>query len=333
MSGKSITIRDVAQRAGVAVSTASRALGGGSASLETKKRVLAAAKELNFYPNAAARRLTSGHSNVVALIVDEPTKLLFQDDFLVGILGQLSYSLSEVNLLPFLLLSSPDNEDAFSQLMTKSGADGVIVASMHEGRPMAEYLEKFGKPMVFIGRPPAPLKCPYVDVDNFDGGYLAARHLVERGCRNIAMIEGPKDMPTPRERSAGFMSGMHEMHMEPIVVCSGNYDMMSGQKCMEQILARHPKVDGVFAHSDKIAAGAIHSLHAYGRSIPQDVAIIGFDGLQIADLLTPQLTTLVQPLGDMADAATSMLQYRLQTGHWKVKSQRFPVQLAVRESA
>ena len=99
-----VTIRDVAQRAGVAVSTASRALSGGSASEATRRKVQEAAEALHFVPNPAARRLTGGHSNVVALVVDEPTDFLFRDDFLAGILGQLSMSLARENLLPFLSL-------------------------------------------------------------------------------------------------------------------------------------------------------------------------------------------------------------------------------------
>lgn len=104
-----VTIRDVAQRAGVAVSTASRALSGGSASEATRRKVQEAAEALHFVPNPAARRLTGGHSNVVALVVDEPTDFLFRDDFLAGILGQLSMSLARENLLPFLILAEPDN--------------------------------------------------------------------------------------------------------------------------------------------------------------------------------------------------------------------------------
>ena len=106
-------------------------------------------------------------------MVDEPTDFLFRDDFLAGILGQLSMSLARENLLPFLILAEPDNAKGFEQLLHRSGAEGVVVASFHEGRKFADMLKRFDKPTVFIGSPPKGFKCPYVDVDNYDGGYQA----------------------------------------------------------------------------------------------------------------------------------------------------------------
>ena len=109
--------------------------------------------------------------------------------------------------------------------------------------------------------------------------------------------------------------------------------MDNGLKSMERIIAEYPQVDGVFAHSDKIAAGALHVLDRFDKQVPQDVAVVGFDDLQAARLLNPQLTTLAQRLDDMAEAATRMLAHRLENGTWRVSFQRFPVRLVRRESA
>jgi len=332
-NGGTVTIKDVARLAGVAVSTASRALGNGSASQQTRERVRKAAQDLHFVPNSVAQRLPSGKSNVVALVVNEPTTFLFQDDFLSGMLGELSLSLTTRGLLPFLVLASPDDVEGFRDLLMRSGCEGIIVASAHEGRQMAKILGNYDKPVAFVGRPPDGFKCPYVDVDNFDGGYQAACRLINRGCTRIALIEGPKDMPTPRERTAGFMAALREAGLEPVATCSGSYEMRNGITSMERIIREHPEVDGVFAHSDRIAAGVIHVLARNDRRIPEDVAVVGFDDLQVATLLNPQLTTLAQPVSDMADAAAEMLHHRLETGSWKVASQRFPVRLVERESA
>ncbi|MUH60052.1 LacI family DNA-binding transcriptional regulator [Bifidobacterium canis] len=328
-----VTIRDVAERAGVAVSTASRALGNGSASEATREKVRRAAMELNFVPNAAAKRLPSGRSNVVALVVNEPTTFLFQDDFISGMLGQLSLSLTSRGLLPFLVLASPEDSEGFNDLLMRSGCEGVIVASIHEGRALIDNLKKFDKPAVFVGKPPESFKCPFVDVDNFDGGFQAGHRLLERGCTRLAVIEGPRDMPTPRERTAGFRAALQEAGLEPVATYSGSYEMQNGIASMERIIKEHPEVDGVFAHSDRIAAGVIHVLARNNKRVPEDVAVVGFDDLQVATLLNPQLTTLAQPVADLADAAAEMLHHRLNTGEWKVMSQRFPVRLVVRESA
>ena len=329
----SVTIRDVAKRAGVAVSTASRALSGGSASESTREKVRRAAEELQFVPNPSARRLIGGRSNVVALVVDEPTDFLFRDDFIVGILGQLSVSLASRNLLPFLVLASPGDVGGFEELLNKSGAEGVVAVSFHEDERFLKALRSLGKPIVFVGAPPNGFKCPFVDVDNYDGGYQAGRRLVGRGCRRMALIEGPKDMPTPKERTAGFLAALAEDGLEPVMVCSGSYERENGLRSMERILEVCPDVDGVFAHSDKIAAGVLAALNKAGRRVPDDVAVIGFDDLQAAGLLNPPLTTLSQPLNTVAEAATEMLSYRLEHDAWKVTSQRFPVHLTIRESA
>lgn len=328
-----VTIRDVAKLAGVAVSTASRALGNGSASEGTRRKVMEAARQLNFVPNAAARSLPGGQSNIVAIVIDEPADTLFKDEFIVTLLGRISVSLAKLKLLPFLVLADPNDAEGFARLLNASGAAGVIVASMHEGHALSKVLLDFGRPMVFIGDPPAGLGRHYVDVDNHEGGYQAGRYLVERGCRRIALIEGPRDMTTPRERSDGFKAALRRAGMEPVMCVSGNYTMAAGERNMRKILSAVPDVDGVFAHSDKIASGAMHVLLESGKSVPDDVALVGFDNLQVAAMLTPTLTTVAQPLDAVAENAAQLLKGYLDTGHWKFTSIQLPTALVRRQSA
>ncbi|MEE1295855.1 MAG: LacI family DNA-binding transcriptional regulator [Bifidobacterium sp.] len=328
-----VTIRDVARMAGVAVSTASRALGNGSASEATRRKVLDAARQLNFVPNAAARSLPGGQSNTVAIVIDEPADTLFEDEFIVTLLGRVSVALASRELLPFLVLASPEDTEGFTRLLNASGADGVIVASMHEGHAIGQVLREFGRPMVFIGNPPAGMGRHYVDVDNREGGYQAGRCLVERGCRRIAVIEGPKDMTTPRERTEGFKAALRAEGLEPVMSVSGPYTMASGEKGMRKLLAAVPDLDGVFAHSDKIASGAMRVLLENRRAIPDDVAVVGFDDLQVAAMLTPPLTTVAQPLEAVAENAAELLKDYLDTGVWKFSSIRLPAPLVRRQSA
>ncbi|RSX55191.1 transcriptional regulator [Bifidobacterium dolichotidis] len=328
-----VTIKDVAKLAGVAISTTSRVLNGGTASEATRAKVREAARQLNYMPNAAARQLPSGHSNIVALVIDEPSTYLFQDDYIVSILGELSLALSNVGLLPFLALASPEDSESFRRLLSQSGAAGVIVASLHEGHNLAKLLTEFGKPAVFIGRPPTDMHFPYVDVDNYEGGFLAGQVLLERGCRNIAIISGPKDMVTPRERAAGTREALAQHGLEPIAVLSGDYELENGAAAMKRLLQDHPEVDGVVAQSDKLAAGVIRILSEAGKEIPNDIAVVGFDNLQVARLLNPPLTTIEQPLTMVARGATRMLKNHLDTGEWDVRSQTYPVRLVKRTTA
>ena len=131
MDGSAATIRDVAKLAGVAVSTASRALGNGSASEKTRLKVQRAAEALNFVPNPAAKQLTSGKSNIVAIVVPEEPEFMFHDAFVSGMVSQLATSFASVQLLPFLVLTAPHDAQGFLKLLRGSGASGIVVTSFH----------------------------------------------------------------------------------------------------------------------------------------------------------------------------------------------------------
>ncbi len=335
MAQQTVTIRDVARKAGVAVSTASRALGEGSASPATRSKVRQAAQELHFVPNMAARQLTSGRSNVVAIVITEAPDFVFRDAFISGIVSRLMGAFSRANLLPFLVLIAPTDADGFIRLLRDSGADGMVVVSFHYSKRFATIIKASGKPTVFVGKPPVGMNYPYVDPDSVQGGYIAGRVLTDRGRQRIAIIEGPSDMQSPggnKERTEGCTMALREANLEPVAALPGPYSFEHGIEAMNAILDAHPEVDGVFAHSDQIAAGALHVLHQRGKRVPQDVSVVGFDDFQIASATSPRLTTVAQPLTQLAQAATDMLIYRLKTGEWKTTAEIFPVKLVTRES-
>ncbi|MCH4209513.1 LacI family DNA-binding transcriptional regulator [Bifidobacterium sp.] len=336
MAQQAVTIRDVARKAGVAVSTASRALGEGSASPATRSKVRQAARELHFVPNMAARQLTSGRSNIVAIVITESPDFAFRDAFISDIVSRLMGSFSKANLLPFLVLIAPTDADGFIRLLRNSGAEGMVVVSFHYSKRFATIIKASGKPTVFVGKPPVGMNYPYVDPDQIQGGYLAGQLLVSRGRRHIAFIEGPVDMQSPAGknlRTEGCVMALKEASLEPVAILPGPYSFEHGIEAMAAILDAHPTVDGVFAQSDQIAAGALHALHQRGKRVPQDVAVIGFDDFHIASATSPRLTTVAQPLTQLAQAATDMLIHRLATGEWKTTVQIFPVTLVTRESA
>ncbi|MBT1171696.1 LacI family DNA-binding transcriptional regulator [Bifidobacterium sp. SO4] len=332
MEGDAVTIRDVAKLAGVAVSTASRALGNGSASAKTRLKVQQAAEALHFVPNQAAKQLTSGKSNIVAIVVPEEPDFVFHDAFISGVVSQLATSFASARLLPFLVLTKPHDAQGFLKLLNGSGAAGVAIASFHYTKPFADAVKEFGKPVVFIGRPHVSMQYPYVDVDSYQGGYAAGELFAKRGRKRIAIVAGPNDMLTPQLRTEGIVDAARQFDCEIIGTVSGDYSMEHGEVGMREILEKHPEVNAVFAHSDDIAAGVYRTLHAAGKRIPEDVAVIGFDNFQTADVLTPRLTTFAQPLPAMAEAATEMLVERLETGEWKRRAVLFPARLVERES-
>ena len=333
MDGSAATIRDVAKLAGVAVSTASRALGNGSASEKTRLKVQRAAEALNFVPNPAAKQLTSGKSNIVAIVVPEEPEFMFHDAFVSGMVSQLATSFASVQLLPFLVLTAPHDAQGFLKLLRGSGASGIVVTSFHYSKQLAAVLETYGKPVIFIGKPNLAMHYPYVDVDNYQGGYDAGKLLRRRGCEHIAVIAGPDDMQTPPQRTKGIIDALAVDGLEPVAIMSGKYGTEHGEVAMRRILDEHPEIDGVFAHSDQIASGALRALSGTGRMVPDDVALVGFDDFRVAEATTPKLTTFAQPLAMMAEEATTMLRKRLETGVWEKQATLFPAQLVRRESA
>lgn len=333
MTGEqTVTIRDVAKRAGVAVSTASRALGNGSASKTTREKVRRAAEELHFVPNPAARQLTSGRSNIVAIAVPERTDFIFKDTFVTGILVELAGAFSERHMLPFLALTELHDTDSLERLLHDSAADGVVVLSFHYSRELAQVFHDFDKPTVFIGQPFPRMRYPYVDVDNEGASYHAAKLLIERGRKNIAIIAGPNDMVTPKQRTIGCSDGLADHGIEPLTVIPGDYTAEHGFEACEKILEQYPEVDGIFAQSDQIAMGVLQALARHGRRVPDDVSVIGFDDFSIAMTTDPKLTTFAQPLRDMAQAIAEMLCWRLKHGEWNAMAQVLPATLVERES-
>lgn len=331
-NGQKATIRDVAKRAGVAVSTASRALSHGSASKATREKVFRAAEELNFVPNPAARQLISGRSNIVAIAIPERTDFIFKDMFVAGILGELSRAFSERRMLPFLALTELQDTESLERLLRDSSAGGVVVLSFHYSRQLAQVFHDFDKPTVFIGRPFPRMRYPYVDVDNEEAAYCAAELLVERGRRNIGIIAGPDDMVAPKQRTMGCVNGLADQGMKPLAVISGEYTAEHGFEACERILEQYPEVDGVFAQSDQIAVGVLHALAKHGRQVPNDVSVIGFDDFPVATMANPKLTTFAQPLHDMAQVIAEMLYWRLEHGEWNTVAQVLPASLIKRDS-
>ncbi|MBW3090996.1 LacI family DNA-binding transcriptional regulator [Bifidobacterium sp. 82T25] len=331
--GDAVTIRDVAKLAGVAVSTASRALGNGSASARTRQKVQQAAEELHFVPNQAAKQLTSGKSNIIAIMVPEEPDFVFRDAFVSGMVAQLATSFTAVNLLPFLALTKPHDAKGFLKVLKGSGAAGIVVVSFHYSKPFADALKQCGKLIVSIGTPSPSMHYPYVDVDNYQGGYDAVMLLHKRGCQHIAVIAGPTDMQASVLRTEGVKDALSSLGMEPVAFIPGEYGAQRGEEVMLQILSEHPEVDGVFAISDETAAGALRALLNSGKRVPEDVALIGFDDFHVARAVSPRLTTFAQPLAAMAETATEMMSERLETGEWKRKAVLFPAPMVRRESA
>nr|WP_277209630.1 LacI family DNA-binding transcriptional regulator [Isoptericola croceus] len=302
------TLDDVARAAGVSRSTASRAINGGDrVSPEAQQAVDAAILRLGYAPNRAARSLVTRRTDSIALVVPEPDARILTDPFLAGVVRGVSEGLGGTDLQLVLLLARQGERPGHIARYLNSGhVDGVIIASHHKDDRLEPELRSGTLPGVFVGRPFDSAGLHYVDVDNAAGARVATQRLVDRGCHRIAALTGPQDMTAALDRHEGWRRTLTRAGLPTDAVATGDFTVEGGAAAMERILAEHPDIDGVFAASDLMAAGALQVLRAHGKNVPDDVAIVGFDALG-AERTTPRLTTVLQPVVEMVAAATSTL--------------------------
>ena len=296
--------------------TASRVLRGETnVSERARVAVEAAARELSYTPNRAARSLVTGRSDSVAFLVDEGQERVFTDPFLLGLLrGAQSATVQMDSQLIFSLASTPEEHARFLRYAAGRHVDGVLVASLHgEGRLLQD-LETAGVPTVLSGRPMVRSDQVYfVDVDNVGGARLATRHLLDAGRRRVATVTGPQDMCAGRDRLRGYADELreHGLPMRTDLVVEGDFTMATGDRAMSRLLAAEPAVDAVFAASDLMALGVMHAIERSGRRIPDDVAVVGFDDIPEAARATPALTTVRQPSLEIGETMVRVLMARI----------------------
>lgn len=304
------TLEQVAERAGVSRSTASRAINGGlRVSPEALASVEAAVADLGYSPNRAARSLVTKRTDSIALVVPEPDERVLSDPFFAGTLNGLSTSLVDSDIQVVLVIARPGESERTVRYLRNGHVDGAIVVSHHANDELDRALQLSHVPNVFVGRPLSADErdVQYVDTDNVEGGRLATQHLIDRGCRRIGTIAGPADMSAGIDRLAGWRQAMHTAGMADDAVVRGDFTMASGTIAARELLAKHPDVDAIFIASDLMAAGALSVLAEHGKEVPGDIAVVGYDNLGVAASTTPPLTSVIQPVVAMARAAGARL--------------------------
>jgi DNA-binding LacI/PurR family transcriptional regulator len=326
------TLEEVAAHAGVSRASASRVING-SASVNATIRtsVLDSVRELGYVPNQAARSLVTRRSDLYALVLPEPVTRVFSDDqFFLNLMRGASGELEAVGKQLVLMLATSDaSRDRIEQGALARHLDGVMFASTHGDDPLPSLLADAGVAVVVNGRPLGPCSAPWVDVDHAGGVAAAVRHLIGIGRRRLATIAGPQDMVAGIDRLAGFR---HAIGDRRAVVELGDFTRASGLAAMERLLAVEPDLDAVFVASDLMADGALTALARAGRRVPEHVAVVGFDDVEVAAATDPPLTTVRQPIVEIGrNLAAALL--RQEAGEQVAPSLVLPTELVVRRSA
>jgi DNA-binding LacI/PurR family transcriptional regulator len=295
------TLEVVAARAGVSRATASRVLRGApNVSDEARTAVLEAARELSYTVNRAARSLVTRRSDTIAFVVAEDEHRMFGDPYFVGILRGAHAETAGAGLqLLFVIASSTDDRAQF-ELYAKAGhVDGALLVSLHGADDLPKRLEAIGVPTVLNGRSfTGDCSLFSVDADNVGGGYAATTLLIERGAQRIATITGPLDMAAGEDRLVGYRQALSDASraVDERLIATGDFSVKGGVRAMAALLDAVPDLDGVFASSDLTAHGALQTLAGRGKRVPDDVAVVGFDDVRLAELAVPPLTTIRQPI-------------------------------------
>ena len=304
------TLEEVARVANVSRATASRVVNGDRRVAQaTRSAVEAAVRELDYTPNRAARSLVTRRSDSVAVVIPEPTAQLFGDPFFPRVLRGLSAELGAEGLqLVLLMPQDRSDERRVSRYLTGGHTDGVLLVSLHGADPLPADLRRQGIPVVVGGRPTGT-GLTYVDVDNRGGAAKAIRHLVGLGRRAIATIAGPQDMAPGADRLAGYRESLVSagMPLDDRLVEVAEFTLDGGRGAMERLLSRAPETDAVFAASDLMALGAMAAIQSSGRSVPADVAVVGFDDSALAVSALPALTSIRQPIEEMGREMARLL--------------------------
>jgi len=294
----------------VSRATASRVVNGDRrVSQLAREAVEAAIRDLGYVPNRAARSLVTRRSDSVAVVIPEPSSQLFGDPFFPRVLRGMSEALAADSMqLVLLMPQSRGDGERVERYLEGGHTDGVLVVSMHGADPLPAGLRRHGVPLVVGGRPFGQ-GISYVDVDNRGGAASAVRHLVDIGRRRIATIAGPQDMAAGADRLAGYHETLAESGLagDATLVEIADFTLEGGQAAMERLIERAPALDAVFVASDLMAVGAVAALRGAGRSIPGDVAIVGFDDSQLATTTQPNLSSVRQPIEEMGREMARLL--------------------------
>lgn len=322
------TIHDVALRSGVSVTTVSRVINNrGYISEETRRKVLTTMDELNYQPNEIARSLLKKQSNLIGLIIPAVSNPFFSQ--MAASIEACAYE-SGMKLLLCNSLMDPAKEKEYIEMMKKNRVDGIIMGS--HTLEIDEYLN-LSRPLVTFDRK-IGADIPYIASDNYAGGQMAARLLLDKGCKKVAHICGnlALDMLSNR-RTDGFLDTVKRQHVEYVVVQTDMnvFDYPQYEQIIRALFREHPDIDGVFATSDIIASFVVKIGHSLGLSVPGRLKVVGYDDILMASWFTPSLTTIRQPVEDMGYLAVQLIR-RLIDGEELQTDNVFSVQLIERET-
>lgn len=297
---KRTTSRDVAKLAHVSRTTVSFILNnvpGVSISAATRKRVLDAAQKLNYSPNVAGKKLVSGKSYTIGLVLCQSPEQIFTDAFLPQVILGVEQAAMQQGFHMLLKPVDPNDTGGYARLITENHVDGILLSGPRQDDAALMRLHQQRVPIMLMGQLPET-DIAFVDVNATAGAELAVSHLIEHGHQCIGMItNAPLDYTSAQQRRDGYVKALKKakLPVNKTMIKAGNYTPASGYEAMKALLQLSPRLTAVFVASDVVAMGAILAIKEAGLRIPQDIAVVGFDDIPLAEFYDPPLTTIRLP--------------------------------------
>jgi LacI family transcriptional regulator len=326
------TIREVAESAGVSYATVSHVINNTRVvSQETRERVLAAMSALNYRPNALARSLRQGKTNTMGLVLPDSANPYFAE-----ISRSIEDEAFKKGYSVFLCNTESDTQRElfYVDVLSKKQVDGIIFIAAGDQADSLDFLLREDMPVVMIDRNLPNVEVDAVLTDNELGGFLATRHLIELGHKRIACIAGPSSITPSAERIIGYRRALEQagLSYDETLILRGDYHAQSGMEITHSVLKLEPRPTAIFALNDLMALGALRAAAEAGYSVPKDLAVVGYDDLELAHFTNPPLTTIAQPKKQIGAQAIHLLVERIARKDRPPSRLVLPPELIVRRS-
>ncbi|HEY8542663.1 MAG TPA: LacI family DNA-binding transcriptional regulator [Pseudothermotoga sp.] len=325
---KFVTIKDIAIKAGVSINTVSRALNNKpDISPKTKQKVLQAAKELGYIKDLNALSLKNGTTKTIGVVFEDSSNPFYAEVF-----KGIEHSAKKYDYQIILMNTERDyiNEIQAVKTLIEKRVDGIIISPTQFDDEDIDHLTTLNYPFVILGVHFEDSQIDEVYSDDFKGGYLATKHLLERGRRKILMINGCMYKSVAKMRYLGYVRALKEFGLQPykMVEIEEGYD-----SCFNKIIElRDLEYDGIFCFNDVFAIAALKALRTLGKSVPKDVSVVGYDDIAYASFVHPTITTVRIDKFQEGAIAFELLYERLNQRREKPKQVILDVDLVVRES-
>jgi len=332
-----VTIKDVAQKAEVSITTVSRVLNDKVDEYmrkETKDRILQAIKELNFKPDKRAQSLRGLGTKIIGLVI--PNRLNPYFEQLAAAVEQVCYK-EGYGVLLCSSQNSIERESVYLDLLERQKVDAIILSTVGLKKGELNDLIERGTPIVLVDENVPGVNTPAIFANNYMGGCQATQYLIDLGHRRIAFITGSMNLLSSKDRLRGFCETLKKNDLEPNrkLIKEGDYTYESGYETGKQLLRKsRDDFTAIFCSDDLMAFGVIQAIKKKGMKVPDDYSIVGFDDMYFSSISSPQLTTVAQPVKEMAFRAFVAVKEQISGGLFQEKKHQFlDTQLIVRESS